>query len=528
MALHLQQVQRQTQKLIMTPQMQQSIQLLQLNAIELEQLAEQELTENPFLSLEEPGEEEGPVGEVDPEAASSAAEITEREADEDWDLHPAPGEGNNATLLETNSMGADSAVEGPATAADEFEAPALESTPEQFDQVDLNWDEYYSDQETSTFASTREAPTEERDFSEYVASRTSLYDEINWQLRCSSLEGIDAEIGEYLIGSLNEDGYLDEAVLAEAAEFFKVPLEQVERVLSIVQEFDPPGIAARNLPECLLIQMKVLGSYSDLARVVLEEHLIEFQKKKFRELSRKLNVDENALNELYKKVCRLEPHPGRSLTPDAVQYIQPDVYVKVIDGEMMIYLNEGPTSRLSVDRFYHRMIQQQAAAMNQQEKDYALEKYRSAVTLIKNIEKRKSTILRVTEAIMEVQRQFLDKGVEALRPLTLREIAEMVGMHESTVARVTSRKYVETPQGIFPLKYFFSSSIESQGNEAVSSRSIKDKLQQIIGGENPKKPYSDQRIAQMLNKQGFDIARRTVAKYREQLKILPAKYRRQT
>jgi RNA polymerase sigma-54 factor len=257
--------------------------------------------------------------------------------------------------------------------------------------------------------------------------------------------------------------------------------------------------------------------------------MIDFQKKKFRELARQLNTTEAELLEIFHKVCRLEPHPGRSISAEAVHYIAPDVFVKLIDGELMIYLNEGSTGRLSVDRFYRRLLRQQARAMTPQEKEYAREKFQAAITLIKNIEKRKSTIMRVTEAIMEVQREFLDKGVEALKPLTLREVADMVGMHESTVARVTSRKYVETPQGTYALKFFFSSSIDTTDNsDAVSSRSIKDKLQTIIGAEDAKKPLSDQKIAEMLKKQGFDIARRTVAKYREQLKILPAKYRRQT
>ena len=534
MVLNLQQLQKQTQRLIMTPQMQQSIQLLQLNAIELEQMAQQELLENPFLTLEE----EAPAQEAGAEAPEPAADRPEapgdglgehddfsRAAEAPYDDEPvsaAPAESAealpDAAASANGEAAADEAIPDPAS---------LETLPEKFDEVDLNWDDYYSDSENSAYNGVHEE-TEERDFSEYVAAKASLNDELSWQLRCSVLEGIDFDIGEYLIGSLNEDGYLPPDIVEEAAAQFKVEPAQVERVLSILQEFDPPGICTRSLTECLLVQMRQLGSYSDLAREVLENHMVEFQKKKFHELSRVLDVDEEDLLDIYHKVCRLEPHPGRSLSKDSVQYIQPDVYVKIIDGELIIYLNEGQAGRLSVDRFYHRLMVQNKQAVTQKEREYALEKYRSALTLIKNIEKRKSTILRVTEAIMDVQRPFLDKGIEALKPLTLREVADMVGMHESTVARVTSRKYVETPQGIYPLKFFFSSSIESQGNDAVSSRSIKDKLQQIIDGENPKRPLSDQKIAEILNKQGFDIARRTVAKYREQLKILPAKYRRKT
>lgn len=505
--LNLQQLQKQTQRLIMTPQMQQSIQLLQMNAIELEQLAQTELLENPFLTLEE----ESPA---DDGQAENRPEPPEAEFRQD-----------GADARESAPKELPTVAEEP----DNAEVVSLDQDPEKFNEVDLNWDDYYSDSENATYTRGTGEDSEERDFTEYTPSRTSLSDHLNWQLRVSSLEGVDAEICEYLIGSLDDDGYLAAEIVQEAADFYKVSAEQVERVLSVLHhEFEPSGIGARSLAECLLIQMKALGSYSELARRVLEDEFVLFQKKKYRELARKLNVAEEALMDLHKKVCRLEPHPGRSITSESIHYIQPDVFVKIIDGELIIYLNEGMTGRLSIDRFYRRLVRQQRMALTQQEKDYAREKFQAAVTLIKNIEKRKSTILRVTEAIMEVQREFLDKGVEALRPLTLREVAEMVGMHESTVARVTSRKYVETPQGTFPLKFFFSSSIDTTDNsDAVSSRSIKEKLQTIISGEDARKPLSDQRIAEMLKDQGFDIARRTVAKYREQLKILPAKYRRQ-
>ena len=225
----------------------------------------------------------------------------------------------------------------------------------------------------------------------------------------------------------------------------------------------------------------------------------------------------------------MEPHPGRSHSKDPILYITPDVTVKLIDGELTIFVNEGRSGNLSVSRLYRRMLRAQEGALNKEEKAYAVEKFRGALMLIKNIEKRKSTILRVTEAIMKVQREYLDKGVEALKPLTLREVADIVGMHESTIARVTSKKWVDTPQGTHLLKYFFSSAIRSSGavGGSVSSRAIKDKLPGLIEEEDPKKPLSDQKIADILKVDGYDIARRTVAKYREQLKILPAKLRKQ-
>ena len=550
MALHLQQLQKQTQRLIMTPQMQQSIQLLQLNSMELEQLANQELMENPFLTIEDQGEEEQRGEQTESRQESENEQKPEQDAFDQVregleerllsgdngqvETPPAPESSQSTEQPQADqpqppSTGESAADAAGTTTPEEGElpdAPSLEKVPEQFEQVDLNWDEYYSDSENSTYSGNRE-DVEERDFAEYVAAKTSLADQLHWQLRCSALEGVDARICEYLIGDLDEDGYIAPEATAEAAAEFGVEIEQVDRVLAILQEFDPPGIGARSLAESLLIQMKNLGSYSDLAREVLENHLTVFQKKKFRELARKLGVSEEELIDLHRKVSRLEPHPGRSLSVESVQYITPDVFVKLIDGELMIYLNEGRAGKLSVDRFYHRMLHQQRRALTQKDREYAVEKFRSALTLIKNIEKRKSTILRVTEAIMDVQRPFLEGGVEKLKPLTLREVADMVGMHESTVARVTSGKYVETPQGNYELKYFFSSSIDSVGSDAVSSRAIKEKLQQIIHDEDPARPHSDQKIAEMLKERSFEIARRTVAKYREQLKILPAKYRRQ-
>lgn len=498
MVLNLQQLQKQTQRLIMTPQMQQSIQLLQLNAIELEQLTEMELMENPFLTIAEE------VPESDEERF--------RESD-------------NGTAEREREF------ESPEEAGDLSEAAVaepIEAAPERFDEVDVNWDDYYSTSSNPAYVGNgRDFDEEERDFSEYTAARTSLYEHLMWQLRTSSLDGLDAEIGEYLIGSLNDDGYLPPDIVPETAEHFKVTEKRVEHVLSVLHEFEPTGIGARSLAECLLLQLKQTGGWSELAEKILTTHMDLFQRKKIRELARALEVTEADVQDVVHKISRLEPHPGRSISAEAVQYIKPDIFVKLIDGELMIYLNEGQTGRLSVDRFYRRLLRQQERAMTRQEREYAMEKYRSALALIKNIEKRKSTILRVTTAIMEVQRGFLEKGVSALKPLTLREVADMVDMHESTVARVTSRKYVETPQGTYSLKFFFSSSIESAGAEAVSSTAIKDRIAQLINEEHPKKPLSDQKIADMLKAEGYDIARRTVAKYREQMKILPAKFRRQ-
>lgn len=539
MALNLQQIQKQTQRLIMTPQMQQSIQLLQLTSLELEQLTEQELLENPFLTLEEEGASDGgdpdapaekerePESEPERDPLETADEIS-REAAEQELFGSEDGKDNAKESSKDESKEEPPSDNDSADNDNADDTASLEELPEQFDKVDVDWEDQYSENDSPTYSRPYE-DEDNHDFNDYVAAPTSLADDLTWQLRCSALDEHETQIGEFMIGSLNEDGYLEADALDDAMKTFGVEREAVERVLSVLQEFDPPGVFARDLAECLLLQMRSLDLDTTLAEVVLRRYFSLFQKKKFREIARKLETDEPTLQALYRQVSRLEPYPGRSQTKESAQYIKPDVFVKLIDDEMMIYLNEGRTAQLSVDRFYRRLIRQQQAALTAEDREYALERFRSALTLIKNIEKRKSTIMRVTEAIMNVQREFLDKGVEALKPLTLREIAEMVEMHESTIARVTSRKYVDTPQGLFQLKYFFSSSIETQGNaEAVSSRSIKDKIANIVEGEDTRKPYSDQKIADMLKGDGFEIARRTVAKYREQLKILPAKYRRDT
>ncbi len=519
MAISLQQVQRQSQQLIMTPQMQQSIQLLQMNTLELEQLADQELMENPFLEIEEDGES----------AASTEAEIKQVEGPDLGEDFLAPVEREFHEQNDDGAFGTAGSEGGAEVGNAEtslLESPTLDERPEHFEEVDLNWDDYYDDSDGR--ASIREQDEEERDFSEYTASKVSLYEHLTWQLRLSVLDGIELEIGEYLIGCINEDGYLEPGSVEEAAEKFATDPARVERALSIIQEFEPPGIAARNSAECLSIQMKILGSYTPLAGAVLEGHFEDLERKRFKVIAKAVGAEEDQILAIYQKVSRLEPKPGRAYTTDSAQYIEPDVVVKLIDGKLSIYVNEGQSSRLSVNRMYRQMLRLQAGALTREDKAYATEKFRGALMLIKNIEKRKSTILRVTESIMEVQREFLDKGVEALKPLTLREIADMVGMHESTIARVTSKKFVETPQGLFSLKFFFSSGIESLTGEgdAVSSRAIKDKLADLISKENGRQPLSDQKIAEILNKQGFQIARRTVAKYREQLKILPAKLRR--
>lgn len=500
MSLSLQQVQKQTQKLIMTPQMQQSIQLLQMSALELEQLATQEMTENPFLEIAEEAEPlEGDSG--------SQAETASLESPSE----PEPDSSFDAVSSQLDSPAVDPSKEDP-------------NSVEHYGDVDVDWEECFSDSENHVYAPS-EPQEDERDFSEYVSVRENLYDNLKWQLHVCQLDAKGLEIGEYIIGNLDDDGYL-RVPLEELAEDLKCEVGEVERVLKVIQTFEPVGVGARNLAECLRIQLENSGVKDTTILDIVEHHMEKLQKKKFKEIAREMHVEEDRVREVFHLVSHLEPKPGRARSAEEVKYIQPDVIVKKVDESYMIYLNEGKIAGLRINSYYRSLLLQEAS-FSEKEKAFAQEKYKAAIWLIKNIEKRKSTILKVTEAVMNFQKEFLEKGTKALRPLTLKEVAETVGMHESTVARVTTNKYVETPRGIFELKYFFSPGLETDTGEEASSTSIKELLQQLIATENPAKPYSDQKLAEMIRQAGINIARRTVAKYREQMRILSAKMRKQ-
>ncbi len=498
MALSLSQVQKQTQRLIMTPQMQQSIQLLQMSAQELEQLTSEEVMENPFLEIAEDTE-----GEGDQKTENADQAQPSEESIIDFTYSSPEDE-------QRSELSADKTAEA---AADQ----------EHFSDVDVNWEDFYDDSDSRVYTPS-EPQEEERDFADFVAFRENLYDSLNWQLHVSALEKDQVHIGEYIIGNLDDDGYL-RVPIEELAEDLKVDAQEVENVLRVIQTFDPVGVGARNLAECLRIQLESRGVKDRITLGIVEHHLDLLQKKKFKEIAREVKIDEAKVRDVFHQISHLEPKPGRSGNSEDVKYIQPDVFVKKVDDDYMIYLNEGKTSGLRINRYYRQLLQQ--TEFSSKEKEFAMEKYKSAIWLIKNIEKRKSTILKVSEAVMQFQRDFLEKGTSGLRPLTLKEVAEVVGMHESTVARVTTNKYIETPRGIFELKYFFSPGLETESGVDASSTSIKAMLAEMISSENPKKPYSDQKLAELIRARGINIARRTVAKYREQMKILSAKMRKE-
>lgn len=469
----------------MTPQLQQAVMLLQLSIMELEQLVEQELEQNPVLEVSD-----SPLSETPPDQAATPQE----------NIEPV------ATTKEETLNGQ--------------ESKAVE---------EVNWDELFPDDRNWEPSTPAEQPQEDHDgYLSRIASTTmeDLNDNLLSQARLSDLSPKEFKIAETIIGNIDPDGYL-RTPMEDIARESESTVEEVEKVLKIIQKFDPPGVAARDLRECLLNQCNFLKIQDPVIRALLQpEHFPDFEHRRFPQVAKATGYSLLEIQEAVNTIAKLDPKPGSKFNNETPRYILPDVVVRQgDDGQYEISLNDESVPRLKISPVYQEMLKNKGKIPKEQY-DFVLEKFRAARTLIRNIEHRGRTIVKVTDEIMKTQRAFLEKGVEYLKPLKLREIADKVGVHESTVARVTTNKYVQTPHGIFELKYFFSTGLDSQGGESVSARSIRQMIENMVAEENPNKPLSDQAIANIIKTKGIDIARRTVAKYREQLKILPAHMRK--
>jgi RNA polymerase sigma-54 factor len=554
MALELKQSLRMSQQLVMTPQLQQAIKLLQLSRMELVDLIRTEMEQNPLL--EEPQD-------------GSEAELNE-----------APAE-MISTLNE--SIEASELTSSPAEPAQ----PDLKKAAEgDIKRDEIDWEQYLDNYQTQhTAPSAGGMSSEDLPAFESTHSRAiGLSEHLMQQLRMADFSEQERGIGGLIIGNLNRDGYLvidpdlqptipliitgpEEgldgemkhvevpAVAPEALEALRreqaakqpirtcdpiiplaleagVPAAIAERVLKRVQRFDPVGCACRDLRECLLVQAKhylTEGEGKDdpdaeLLPIIVRRHLKNVETKKYQAIAKDLDVSLEEVVASIKLLSRLDPKPGRNYTNEDPQYITPDVYIHKIGDAYMTVLNDDGLSKLRISQHYRNALKNGAGSGT---KEYIQEKLRSAVWLIRSIHQRQRTIVKVTDSIIKFQRDFLDKGIAHLRPLILRDVAEDIGMHESTVSRVTTNKYVHTPQGIFELKYFFNSSIgRMSGGEDVASEAVKNQIKQIVASEPGDKPYSDQKIVEILRTQNVDIARRTVAKYREVLGILPSSKRK--
>jgi RNA polymerase sigma-54 factor len=407
---------------------------------------------------------------------------------------------------------------------EEIEEAAEEEEAEEEDEDEIDWDDYF---ETGFGIGSGYAEEEEREeFLERVpVAKQSFSDFMMSQLRLATDDEQDLEIGEYIIGSLDDSGYLT-CPLKEVADTFSITEERAERVLKIIQTFEPPGVGARNLKECLTIQLEVRGLLDTLAARIVESHFEEFKQKKYLDISKKLKISLKEIQEQAKVIGTLNPKPGLDIIADEPKYVIPDLIVERVGEKYVVFLNDRNIPRLRISQSYRNELQRNPK-ISDETKDFIQGRLKNAKWLIQTIEQRRRTMIKVMESIVEEQRDFFDHGAAHMRPLTLQHVASKISMHESTVSRVTTNKYVQTPRGVYELKFFFGSALGTETGDEVSAKSAKIKIKEIIEGEDPKKPLSDQKIADILKKDGLIIARRTVAKYREQLGVLPARHRKQ-
>ncbi|MDG2065010.1 MAG: RNA polymerase factor sigma-54 [SAR324 cluster bacterium] len=562
MAMQMKMQMKMSQQLIMTPQLQQAIKLLQLSRTELEELIEQTLIENPVL-------EEGIDMDTFPNKTDDSAETAET-------------------------------AESPEVVADteDFET-ARENEQENNDQDEIDWQQYieqveqfggYQERRYNIASDDEDSPSIEAT----AAQTESLADHLVWQLDMQELTPLEYRTGAFLIGNIDDDGFLVTSVRellesqrdlydqinqsyikgelaelpeidtdlldlrfqtgkttqkkknkkednADFEEYENIPEEEpkrpevsaaacsfVEHVLGIIQHFNPNGVGARSLQECLLIQLDILGESENLCSRIVKNDMPLLESKDLRKIARRQKQDLEQVIESYRLIMSLEPKPGREFIPNpSHHYIIPDVYIYQKDNEYKVALNSAGMPRLRINNYY-KDLSNTMEDDGSLTKDYILEKVKAGQWLLKSIEQRQKTIYRVTKSILRFQKKFFEHGINFLRPLVLKDVAEDIDVHESTVSRITTNKYVHTPQGIFELKYFFTSGIDQGRGDAVSSKRIKDMIMQMVQKEDLKSPYTDLQIADILERQsGIKVARRTVAKYREALNILPSNKRKQ-
>jgi len=455
------------QKLILTPSLQQAIKLLPMSTLELSDLLNQEMVENPLL-------EEIPTEDLQQTDAAAAAEKTEAEQPQ------KPEKTDNWDDSDYEYFFGDYLDDGyrPHAPQEVKELPPIENT---------------------------------------LSTGSSLTDHLDWQLSLQTNDDLLREIGSAILGNLDDDGYLV-ASLDEIAAMGPWDIADVQRALALVHGFDPIGVAARDLQECLLLQIRHLGLEDTPTEKIVAEHLRLLQNHQVPEISRKLGIPIEELKEHIEVIRHLDPKPGSRFNPTQSQYVIPDVYVVKLEDQYVALLNEDGLPQMRISPVYRRLLDKNTENSDET-RAYVKDKFRSALWLIKSVEQRQKTIHKVATSIINFQKDFLDHGIEHLRPLVLRDVANDIGMHESTVSRVVTNKYMHTPQGVFEMKYFFHSGISSSYGESVSSVTIKQRIRKIIEAEDPRKPLSDSKIVSILQREGLVLARRTIAKYREELKI---------
>jgi RNA polymerase sigma-54 factor len=505
-----------SQRLVLTPQMRQRIELLAMTKLELNDLITTEMSANPVLDEVAPGEntDGGTISEDMAAIDATTADYVQpdpavrEQGPEAGSVAPEPG-----IIPTPETPAADGAAaepEGESPERDSFEEIDFGSTFEEYLDPGYKTHEYEAKDEVS--------------FENMLTRRPSLYDQLVWQLHLTEVPEDVRVAGEAIIGNLDENsGFLD-ATLEEIAALGPWAIEIVEAALKIVQRLDPVGVAARDVRESLLIQLEVLGCCERMAYQMVRDHFESLQTHKLPELAKNLGVPLDALLAEMEIIKRLDPKPGRKYSSDEAQPIVPEVTIEKVGEDYVIRFEDDGMPQLRINRTYRQMMESKDSS--KETRDYIRERFRSAVDLLKNIEHRRQTIYRVCQSIVERQREFLDHGIEQLRPMMLKDVAEDIGMHLSTVSRVVNRKYVNTPQGVYELRRFFTEGMKSDSGEDVSTRVLKLKIKKMIEAEDPHRPITDDEIAKRLARDGVKLSRRTVAKYREQMRIPGSRERR--
>ena len=472
--LHQSQSQRQVQ--VLAPQLRQSLEILQAPMQELHTLISKELEINPTLDMLDPEMERV---EVEPDRDESFEDVTDREFEEEFEML-ARLDDDSRSLMRRNEV-----LRRPSSDEDSMQRFMMES----------------------------------------ITAAPSLQEHLMAQVHLTDLDAFGCQLAEVLIGSLNNDGYLS-TPLEELADGIGASVFAFEEVLDVVREFDPVGIASRNLRECLLMQLERMGKKDSVAWEVVDGYLRDLGGHKYAEIARRIGVDVEDVREAAKVIATLNPKPGRQFTDDAAVYVVPEVVVTRSKGGWKVQTRDDYLPRLRISTHYRDLMKD--AGTSKEVKRYIRDKVKAGSQLMKSIGQRQSTIRRIAEELVRVQEGFLEEGVSKLRPLTMAEVAERLGVHETTVSRASSNKYMQTPQGVYELKFFFTPGYQGGDGESVSNQSIKEAIRNLVEAENPAKPLSDQAMVTALKEQGYDVARRTIAKYRDQLKILPSHLRKQT
>jgi len=510
--------QKLSQRMVLTPQLRQRIEMLQMTTLELSELIQNEMVANPVLEEVQTDEEFEEISEkILDQNTDGNDESFENRTEKDYSVDVEQSENFAPELPNENGFNEEGATdyesEGEDFAADKSDA---------FEEVDYGREfQDYLDPgyKTQELEFKEDAPS----FDQFLTRSASLNEHLEWQLNLQQISEAMEEAAICVVGNLDEDGRLT-ASNEEIAEMCGHPVELVEQSRQVVMQLEPVGCGARDVKECLLAQLQANGEGESLAADLVRNHLEDLQPHRLQHLSKDTGVDLQVLNEEINKIRILDPYPGRRYSSEEPIYVSPEVYIEKIEGDYVVYFTDDGSPRLRISPSLQKMVNQNGTS--KETKDFIKEKVRSAVDLLRNIEHRRQTIYRVVECIIERQRDFLDHGVQHIKPMMLKDIAEDIGMHLSTISRVVNRKYAHTPQGVIELRRFFSEGMLNEDGEEVSTRILKLRIKKMIEDEDTRKPMTDDQIVKLLSNEGVKLSRRTIAKYRDQMQISGSRERK--